>query len=182
MKHVLTISKESRAARATMSAHETTPGQLASNWDFASVMTPYPLTDWLGIAVCSVPDPVRSNDASHPWKFNRNPYLSLVPVLRFQACCSKISRSSSGSWKVPWIKFGSQITSIARWFWLLPRQSSRENASEWDWRRWFCQKTQLLEQYPLQWIQLCYKCRRRIPLAVLHWLQAGAKTLLQLVG
>lgn len=63
---MLTITTESRAARATISAHETIPGQLASSEALALVITLNPLRDRFGPALCSEPVPVSSTDPSHP--------------------------------------------------------------------------------------------------------------------
>ena len=42
---VLTATDASRAATATISAHDTMPGQMLSTWDLASSMTSYPLIE-----------------------------------------------------------------------------------------------------------------------------------------
>lgn len=49
MKHllVLTATDASRAATATISAHETMPGQMLSTWALTSSMTSYPLVELL---------------------------------------------------------------------------------------------------------------------------------------
>ena len=63
----------SRAARATMSAQETTPGQTSSTLALIWSMTSYPRTELLfGAAVFSPTNPVagtssRRMDASQPW-------------------------------------------------------------------------------------------------------------------
>lgn len=67
---LLTITVESRAAMATISAHETMPGQTFSTWDLILATTLNPLTELLfGPAVCSpVKEEVssRSIDPSQP--------------------------------------------------------------------------------------------------------------------
>lgn len=69
---VLTAATESLAATARMSAQETTPGHMLSNWDFISSMTSKPLRELaLGKELFSpVKFAVSSNktDASHPCK------------------------------------------------------------------------------------------------------------------
>ena len=70
----LTMTVESRAAIATISAHETTPGQAFSTLDLISSITLNPLTDpTLGLAVFSpVKEEVssRSMDPSQPCIMN----------------------------------------------------------------------------------------------------------------
>ncbi|KAF5786659.1 hypothetical protein HanXRQr2_Chr10g0443611 [Helianthus annuus] len=60
------VTTESRAARATISAHETTPGQAVSSWDFAASITSKPLKREFGPADFSVVGPSISIDASQP--------------------------------------------------------------------------------------------------------------------
>lgn len=67
----LTVTTESRAAMAKISAQETTPGHTLSTWDFMLSITFRPLMEFLlGPAVCSpVNEEVssRRSDASQPW-------------------------------------------------------------------------------------------------------------------
>lgn len=62
----LTRSTASRAARASISAHETTPGHTASSWDLASSITSNPLSPKFCGAVRSEDAPEIKTDASHP--------------------------------------------------------------------------------------------------------------------
>lgn len=68
--YALTATDASRAATARISAHDTIPGHILSNCDFASSMTSNPLTELLFCgAICSVTieDEFLSKiDASHP--------------------------------------------------------------------------------------------------------------------
>lgn len=72
--YVLTRRTESRALMATMSAHETTPGQSFSTLDLILSITSNPLTELLlGPAVFSpLKEDVSSNnmDPSQPYKTN----------------------------------------------------------------------------------------------------------------
>ena len=71
LKLFLTATTESLAATVTMSAHDTTPGHIFSNWDLMVSITSNPLSELLfGKAVFS---PVKfavsskRTDASHPY-------------------------------------------------------------------------------------------------------------------
>lgn len=57
----------SLAAITMISAHETTPGQIASSTRLAESIIPYPRTVRFGIAVFSLLLPSRRIDASHPF-------------------------------------------------------------------------------------------------------------------
>ena len=63
----LTRSTESRAARANMSAQDTTPRHVASNWDLASSITSNPLRPKFCGAVLSDDAPEIKTEASHPY-------------------------------------------------------------------------------------------------------------------
>lgn len=68
----LTKSTASRAARANISAQDTTPEHTASNWDLASSITSNPLIPKFCGAVLSEDAPEIKTDASHPYKTGRN--------------------------------------------------------------------------------------------------------------
>ena len=69
---IYTKSTESRAASASMSAHETTPGHKASSCDFASSIASNPLNPRFGGAFLSAEDPVINTEPSHPCAINFN--------------------------------------------------------------------------------------------------------------
>ncbi|KAF1892685.1 hypothetical protein Lal_00031957 [Lupinus albus] len=61
-----TKSTASRAANASMSAHETTPGHLVSICDLAFSITSKPLNPMFGNAFLSAEDPAIRTEPSHP--------------------------------------------------------------------------------------------------------------------
>lgn len=68
----LTATTASLAARATMSAQETTPGQRASTCLFMSSMTSNPRREFLFPKASFSPfGPSRSTEASHPCRYNQ---------------------------------------------------------------------------------------------------------------
>lgn len=71
---VLTATDASRAATATMSAHETMPGQMLSTWALTSSMISYPLIEpLLSVAFFSLEIEGASSskiDASQPCNIN----------------------------------------------------------------------------------------------------------------
>lgn len=67
----LTISTASLAAKATMSAQETVPGQKISRSLFADSITENPPTDLFAGSLCSVLFPCSIKDASHPCISNK---------------------------------------------------------------------------------------------------------------
>ena len=82
LKLFLTATTESLAATVTMSAHDTTPGHIFSNWDLMVSITSNPISELLfGKAVFS---PVKfavsskRTDASHPYykKITQTCYFS----------------------------------------------------------------------------------------------------------
>ena len=85
----LTITTESRAAMARISAHETTEGQADSTLDFMASITSKPLRELLlGPAVCSpLNEDVssRSTDASQPCFQPLSPYfVSLIRLVNWR--------------------------------------------------------------------------------------------------
>ncbi len=64
-----TIATLVSAANATMSAHDTMPGQTSSTWAFAVSITAKPWRVWLGIASFSDGESIRT-DASQPCLIN----------------------------------------------------------------------------------------------------------------
>ena len=64
----VTKSTASRAAKASMSAHETTPGHKASICDLASSITSNPLNPRFGKAFLSEEDPAINTEPSQPCK------------------------------------------------------------------------------------------------------------------
>jgi len=64
----ITKSTASRAAKASMSAHETTPGHKASICDLASSITSKPLNPRFGKAFLSAEDPAINTEPSQPCK------------------------------------------------------------------------------------------------------------------
>ncbi|KVH93472.1 hypothetical protein Ccrd_004474 [Cynara cardunculus var. scolymus] len=66
LKHGKDMTTASRAARARISAQETTPGQAVSICNFAASITSNPTKERLGGAVLSVDGPESSTDASQP--------------------------------------------------------------------------------------------------------------------
>lgn len=67
MRGGLTASTASLAAKATISAQETVPGQKISSTLFAVSITENPPTDLFAGSLCSVPFPCKRTDASQPY-------------------------------------------------------------------------------------------------------------------
>jgi hypothetical protein len=74
--YILTRSTESRAARANISAQDTTPGHVTSNWDLASSITSKPLRPKFCGALLSDDDPEIKTEASHPYKACKQKHMS----------------------------------------------------------------------------------------------------------
>ena len=64
--NLCTKTTASRAASASISAHETTPGHKGSSCDFTSSITSNPLKPRFGGALISVEDPVINTEPSQP--------------------------------------------------------------------------------------------------------------------